>query len=309
MKESPLYKTMSVFFKSIFPYKVQKISINAGLTCPNRDGSKGTGGCTYCNNQAFNPGYCFINKSISQQINEGKRFFYRKDSKVKYIAYFQSFTGTYGPISKLKEMYEEALAVSDVEGIIIGTRPDCMNEELLNYFSALSKHKFVGIEYGIESINDKTLLFINRGHTYADTINAIKASADCGICVGGHVMLGLPGESRSDILNQAYEISKLPLKTLKIHQLQILKGTVMAKQYALSPETFNIFTSDKYIDLLIDYLELLPPDIALDRFVSLSPKDMLIAPRWNMKSDVFMKYLIEKMVERGSYQGKKYKRC
>ena len=197
------YYDFSTFLKLHFPYKVQKIAINAGFTCPNRDGNKGFGGCTYCNNQTFNPGYCRPEESITEQLEEGKRFFARKYPEMKYLAYFQAYTNTYADLQQLKRMYEEALAVDDVVGIIIGTRPDCMPQELLDYLAGLSRQTFVMIEYGAESANNSTLAIINRGHTWEDTADAVRRTASKGILCGLHLILGLPGENENDILATA----------------------------------------------------------------------------------------------------------
>ncbi|KAA6306046.1 Biotin synthase, partial [termite gut metagenome] len=198
-----LYRDFSEFLGHYFIYKVQKISLNAGFTCPNRDGIKGYGGCTYCNNQTFNPEYCNTEKTITRQLEEGKRFFSRKYPDMKYLAYFQAYTNTYAEIDKLKRKYEEALNTDRVVGLIIGTRPDCMPDSLLRYLEELNKSTFLLVEYGIETINDETLKRINRGHTFADTREAIERTAACGILTGGHVILGLPGETREDIVKQA----------------------------------------------------------------------------------------------------------
>ena len=243
------------FLRKIFPCKVQKISINAGFTCPNRDGSKGWGGCTYCNNQTFSPEYCHTEKSVTEQLEEGIRFFSRKYPEMKYLAYFQAYTNTYDELSSLKAKYEEALSYPGVVGLIVGTRPDCMPDALLDYFTELSREKFVMIEYGLESTLDKTLLRINRGHTYEESENAIRRTAERGIYTGAHLILGLPGESREEILHHADRLSELPVTTLKLHQLQLIRNTRMAKEYAEHPEEFHLYTADEYIDLVIDFIE------------------------------------------------------
>lgn len=303
-----LYNDFPTFLRKYFPYKVQKISLNAGFTCPNRDGTKGKGGCTYCNNQTFNPDYCRTEKSIATQLEEGKLFFAHKYPEMKYLAYFQAYTNTYAGLEGLKHKYEEALAVDGLVGLVIGTRPDCMPEDLLRYLEELNRHTFLMVEYGIESACDETLKQINRGHTYAETVDAVCRTAACGILTGGHVILGLPGESRDDLLSQAETLSQLPLTTLKMHQLQLIRGTRMAHEYEISPERFHLFTDvDEYIDLVIDYVEHLRPDLVLERFVSQSPKELLIAPDWGLKNYEFTARLQKRMKERGAYQGKKYR--
>lgn len=306
MVDSPLYNDFSLFLKKNFPYKVQKISLNAGFTCPNRDGTKGNGGCTYCNNQTFNPDYCRTEKTITTQLEEGKAFFARKYPEMKYLAYFQAYTNTYDELDSLKRKYEEALSVPDVVGLVIGTRPDCMPDSLLHYFEELHRTHFLLVEYGIESTNDDTLRRINRGHTYQDTVDAVKRTAECGILVGGHVILGLPGETKQDLIRQAGVLSQIPLVTLKMHQLQLIRGTRMAREFANHPEDFHLFDLNEYISLVIDYIEHLRPDLILERFVSQSPKEWLIAPEWGLKNYEFNHLLQKRMIECGAYQGKKY---
>ena len=303
-----LYNDFPTFLRKYFSYKVQKISLNAGFTCPNRDGTKGWGGCTYCNNQTFNPDYCRTEKSITTQLQEGKYFFAHKYPEMKYLAYFQAYTNTYAELEGLKRKYEEALKVDGVVGLVIGTRPDCMPEGLLHYLEELNKHAFLMVEYGIESTCDKTLQRINRGHTYAETVEAVERTAACGILTGGHIILGLPGETHETMVEQAGILSRLPLSTLKIHQLQLIRGTRMAHEYAEVPDDFHLFTEvDEYIDLVIDYIEHLRPDRVVERLVSQSPKELLIAPDWGLKNYEFVARLQKRMKERDAYQGKKYK--
>ena len=303
---TPLYNEFTFFLKKYFPYKVQKISLNAGFTCPNRDGTKGLGGCTYCNNQTFNPEYCKTEKSVTRQLEEGKQFFAHKYPDMKYLAYFQAYTNTYAEFEGLKRKYEEALSVDGVVGLVIGTRPDCMPDPLLRYLEELNKHTFLLIEYGIETTRDVTLKRINRGHTYADTVETVNRTAACGILTGGHVILGLPGETHDEIIAQAAELSRLPLTTLKMHQLQLIRGTKMAREFECRPEDFHLFSVDEYIDLVIDYVEHLRPDLILERFVSQSPKELLIAPDWGLKNYEFTARAQKRMKERGAYQGKAY---
>lgn len=301
------YNDFPTFLKRLFTGKVQKISINAGFTCPNRDGTVGYGGCTYCNNQTFNPEYCRTEKPVSVQLEEGKRFFAHKYPEMKYLAYFQAYTNTYGELEMLKRKYEEALAVDDVVGLVIGTRPDCMPDTLLDYLEALARRTFVLVEYGIESTLDRTLHRINRGHTWQAAVDAVERTAARGLPVGGHVILGLPGESREDILGQAADISRLPLDTLKLHQLQLIRGTRMAREYEERPEDFHLFDDvDEYIALVVDYIQRLRPDLVLERFVSQSPKELLLAPDWGLKNYEFNHRLQKRMKEQDAWQGKLY---
>ena len=296
-KTNTSYPEFTDYIKKIFPsFKVQKISIDAGFTCPNRDGSKGRGGCTYCNNRTFNPDYCGNNKSITTQLQEGIRFFSRKYPKMRYIAYFQAYTNTYGKIEELKAKYEEALETDGVEGIIIGTRPDCVPDELLDYLEELNKRTFVMVEYGIESTSNETLKRINRGHSYEDAADAVHRTAGRGIPVGVHLILGLPGETREQILRHADIISELPLTSVKLHQLQIIRGTAIEREYEAFPARFDTYTADEYIALVIDFIRRLRNDIFIDRFVSQSPKELLVAPDWGLKNHEFRAKLEQRLI-------------
>lgn len=307
MKESlHRYNDFSAWLSTLFPYKVQKISLNAGFTCPNRDGTVGYGGCTYCNNQTFNPAYCRTEKSVTEQLEEGKQFFARKYPDMKYLAYFQAYTNTYGELQELKRKYEEALQVPDVVGIVIGTRPDCMPDELLDYLEELNRRTFLIVEYGVESTDNSTLKRINRGHTFEAAEEAIRRTAEKGIRVGVHIILGLPGETNEQLIQQTGVLSSLPISTLKLHQLQLIKGTRMAAEFERQPEDFHLYTADEYIDLVIDYVEHLNPRIVLERFVSQSPKELLIAPDWGLKNHEFTDKVRKRMRERDSWQGKLY---
>ena len=300
------YNDLSAYLSAHFPFKVQKISLNAGFTCPNRDGTVGHGGCTYCNNQTFNPAYCKTEKTVTEQLVEGKQFFARKYPEMKFLAYFQAYTNTYAELEELKRKYEEALQVKDVVGIVIGTRPDCMPDTLLDYLEELNQRTFLIVEYGVESTDNDTLKRINRGHTFEVAEEAIRKTAARGIRVGAHIILGLPGESNEQLIEQAGVLSRLPLTTLKLHQLQLIKGTRMAHEFEMQPEDFHLYSADEYIDLVIDYVEHLRPDIVLERFVSQSPKELLIAPDWGLKNHEFTDKVKKRMRERDAWQGKKY---
>lgn len=302
-----LYNDYSSYIKKLFGCKVQKISLNAAFTCPNRDGSLGRGGCTYCNNRTFNPDYCDTGKSITQQLEEGKEFFRHKYPEMKYLAYFQAYTNTYGELDVLKRKYEEALAVDDVLGIVIGTRPDCMPNNLLDYLVELSKTSHVTVEYGIESVDNKMLEHINRGHTFEQACDAVCRTADAGLPVGVHMILGLPGDTQETILEQPAILSRLPITTLKLHQLQLIKGTVMAKEFEEHPERFSLFEVDTYIDTVAQYVARLRDDIVIERFVSQSPKSLLIAPDWGLKNYQFTDKLKKRMTDLSLYQGALYK--
>lgn len=304
MTERKRYREFGDFLRERFPFKAQKIAINAGFTCPNRDGSKGRGGCTYCNNQTFNPGYCQTDKSVADQLAEGVRFFSRKYPEMRYLAYFQAYTSTYGEQERLERLYEEALSYPGVVGLVIGTRPDCVPDRLLDYLARLSEQVLVLVEYGVESTLDRTLRRINRGHDFAEAEEAIRRTAARGIAVGAHLILGLPGESRDEILGHADRLSDLSLTTLKLHQLQLIRHTRMALEFERQPEDFHLFTADEYIDLAIDFIERLDPAIALERFVSQSPKELLIAPDWGLKNYEFTARVNRRLAERDTWQGK-----
>ncbi|NDV47412.1 TIGR01212 family radical SAM protein [Paludibacter sp. 221] len=298
------YLNYNLVLKEEFSGRIQKISVNAGFTCPNRDGSKGVGGCTYCNNQTFSPEYCKPTSSVSKQVEEGIAFFKNKYRTQRYLAYFQSYTNTYGDTEYLKSLYAEALSHPKVIGLVIGTRPDCVSDELLDYFAELAKKYYIMIEYGIESTNDETLELINRGHDYACCEEVVVKTSERGIRAGAHLILGLPKESREIIISHADKISKLPLTALKLHQLQIIKGTKMAQQYVENPEWFQLFGVDEYIDVAVDFVERLNPRIAIERFVSQSPADLLIAPDWGLKNFEFTARIKKRLQERNTWQGR-----
>lgn len=291
------YVEFGLWLQSELGCKVQKISVNAGMTCPNRDGTLGTGGCTFCNNQTFNPAYCRTEKSVTQQLEEGKQFFARKYPAMKYLAYFQAYTNTYAELDRLVSLYEEALRVPDVVGLVIGTRPDCMPDNLLDYLEELNRRTFLIVEYGVESANDETLLRINRGHTFRQSCEAIRRTAERGIRVGAHVILGFPWEPFDELMRQAEEIGRLPLTTLKLHQLQIIRGTQLAREYAEHP--WAVPTAEEYIDLVLHYISRLPYGLVMERFVSQSPPEMVIAPQWGLKNHEFANLLRNRMVKFG----------
>ena len=302
------YNKYGDWVRKRFGCKVQKISIDAGFSCPNRDGTIGKGGCIYCNNATFNPEYCTdtagrisqkqrLNLSadnIKAQLLAGKEFFSRKYPEMKYIAYFQSYTNTYGNIEKLKRMYEAALSVEDVIGISIATRPDCVSDELLDYLEELSHRTFLTMEYGVESLNDDTLRIINRGHSSECSINIIRNTHARGITVCAHLILGLPGEGREEILRQIDIVNSLPIDILKLHQLQITKGTILEHRPDLIAQC-TLFTPEEYIDLLVEYILRLRDDIVIERFTSQSPAGLLIAPRWGLKNYEFTNLLNKKL--------------
>ena len=298
---TPYYYDYGTWIRSRFPFRVQKISVDAGFTCPNRDGRLSTGGCIYCDNRTFNPSYCQRQDSITRQLEAGKQFFARKYPEMKYLAYFQAYTNTYATIDRLRQLYEEALQVEDVVGIVIGTRPDCVSDALLDYLEDLNQRCFLIVEYGVESANDDTLRRINRGHTFEQSRLAIEKMHQRGILTGAHIILGLPGEDAAENLRQASVISALPIDILKIHQMQIIRGTRLADEFEQKP--FHIYSIDEYIRLIAHYIQRLRKDLILERFVSQSPKEMLIAPHWGLKNHEFTDLLNNYLKSHDIHQG------
>lgn len=303
------YNSLSAHIAREFGGRVQKVSIDAGFTCPNRDGKTGRGGCTYCNNDAFNPLYCTPEKSITDQILQGISFHRRRYRRsVGYLAYFQAYTNSYESVDKLGMLYNEALAVEGVKGLVIGTRPDCISDDILDLFASVSEKSWLLVEYGIESCYNKTLKRVNRGHSFEESVRAVRATSSRGIRTGAHMIFGLPGESREEMLAGAAILSELPLDTIKFHQLQIVRGTKMEKEYADDPEQFDLFNWYEYRDFVISFTELLNPAIMIDRFTGEAPPSMIIAPHWDMKrTDSLMVEIETRMEERRTWQGRLYR--
>lgn len=298
------YNDFPTYFRTKFSERVQKVSIDAGFTCPNRDGTKAVGGCTYCNNKTFKPTYCNLENSVTDQIQKGIDFFSAKYKTMHYLAYFQAYTNTHAPLDNLKDLYEEALRHPKVIGLVIATRPDAVSGELLDYLAEISKKVYVMVEFGLESHLDKTLKSINRGHTFVESVLALEETAKRGINNCAHMILGLPGESRDELLEQARVISQLPVKNLKLHQLQIHKGTVLEKQFLNNPELFKLYSAKEYIDLVVDYLEVLTPKVIVERFISQAPPELLIAPKWGLKNFEFVAKVEKLLNERDTWQGR-----
>lgn len=317
------YNSFVGYFKRRYGERLQKIVLDAGFTCPNRDGKVGRGGCTYCDNAAFHPAYSTAGKSLHQQMDEGIEFHkVRYRTTEHYLAYFQSFSNTYAPLSRLRELYEEALDHPDVVGIVIGTRPDCVDEEKLDYLADLSHGKaltgwhrtiagqnstapIVIVEYGVESCYDRTLLRINRGHDFETARRAITMTAERGLDVGAHFILGLPGESVQMMLDSCELINSLPLRSVKFHQLQIVKGTRMEREYAECPQDFVRFSLDEYLDFFVDMLERLRPDLFIERFVGEVPPRFVNETPWGLIRNVELLRLLEHRLEsRDTWQGR-----
>lgn len=317
------YNSFVGYFKRKYGERLQKIVLDAGFTCPNRDGKVGRGGCTYCDNAAFHPAYSTAGKSLHQQMDEGIEFHkVRYRTTEHYLAYFQSFSNTYAPLQRLKQLYEEALAHPQVVGIVIGTRPDCVDEEKLDYLADLSQGKvmkgwsrsidgeertapIVIVEYGIESCYDVTLQRINRGHDFETARRAVEMTDGRGLDVGAHFILGLPGETREMMLEGCALINALPLRSVKFHQLQIVKGTRMEQEYSDRPQDFVKFPLDGYIDFFSDMLERLRPDLYIERIAGEVPPRFVNETPWGLIRNVeLLRLLDRRLEERGTWQGR-----
>ena len=302
------YNAYPEYFRRHFGERVQKISVDAGFTCPNRDGTLAYGGCTYCDNDAFNPSYCKPEKSIARQISEGIEFHAKRYRRAKkFLVYFQAYSNTYAPLEQLKKIYQEALSFPNVTGLVIGTRPDCIDDEKLAYLKKLSESHYVIIEYGIESCYNSILQRINRQHTFEQSISAIQKTARSGIRTGAHIIFGLPGETREQMLMEAEILSELPINTIKFHQLQIVRQTVMANDYKTHPLAYDLFKLDDYIDFVVQFTEKLNPEFIIERFTGEMPPRYIIAPDWGLIRNDQINLLIEKRLEeKDTWQGKKY---
>ncbi len=300
------FNAYAQYFKKCFGERVQKLSIDAGFSCPNRDGKVARGGCTYCNNDSFNPSYCTTDKSVKQQIMEGIEFHSNRYRRAdKYLAYFQAYSNTYKPLSELKEIYNQALSVPGVVGLVIGTRSDVIDQEKLEYLAKLSQTKYIIVEYGIESCYNNTLKYINRGHDFENVVKAINLTHDYGIKVGGHMIFGLPNETRSMMMDEAEILNNLPLDTIKFHQLQIITNTAMAVDYKLNSEKYKLFELDEYIEFIVDFVERLNPNFVIERFAGEVPPRFLAGPSWGrIRNDQILNRIEQKFKDRDTWQGK-----
>ena len=305
VNNTKLYNDYSSWVQRTFGMRVQKISIDAGFTCPNRDGTKGKGGCIYCDNTTFSPQYCSPKKTMSQQLEEGIAFFSKKYPTQKYIAYFQSYTNTYASVEQLETIYKEALSYPNIIGLAISTRPDCINIEIIELLKRICTDCFLSVELGIESTSNITLERINRCHSFEDSIKAIQLLDAHNIKIGAHLILGLPGEDHNQIIEHAQILSALPIHTLKLHQLQVIKGTKLEELYRLDPSIVTTYSADEYIDLCISFLEHLNPEIIIERFTSESPLNKVIAPKWNgLKNFEIVEKIKKRMIDKNTFQGK-----
>jgi radical SAM protein (TIGR01212 family) len=300
------YNSYNTYLRHKYGQRVQKVTVDAGFTCPNRDGTIASGGCIYCNNESFNPGYNDPTKSVKQQIDEGTEFLRRRYGVEKFVVYFQPYSNTYASLDKLKQLYEEALSLPEVIGLTIGTRPDCVDEAKISYLESLARSCDITIEYGLESIYDESLKRINRGHDYQSYLDAIEMTKDRGIKIGTHIILGFPWENQEQWLHEADVLSEIDFDFLKIHQLHIVKNTVMAQQHDKSP--FRLFTLSEYVNTVVAFLEKLHPRIIIQRLAGEAPKPMLIAPKWGKRNSEVIRFITTKLDELDTWQGKFYNR-
>lgn len=305
--EGKRYNSFTGYFKARYGCRLQKLVVDAGFTCPNRDGTLSRGGCTFCDNNAFHPNYSTPDKSISQQLDEGIEFHKVRYARAsKYLAYFQPYSNTYAPLSRLKEVYEEALCHPSVEGMAIGTRPDCLDEEKLDYLAEIqARGKVVFLEIGIESCYDDTLARINRHHTFKQAESAVRAASERKILTGGHFIFGLPGESVDMMMDSAAAINSLPLDSVKFHQLQIIKGTRMEQEFAEHPERFVTWDLDGYVDFFVDFLERLRPSLYIERFAGEVPPRFVNSTPWGRIRNVELLHQLDnRLEERDTWQGR-----
>lgn len=302
------YHSYPELYRSKFGMRVQKVAVDAGFTCPNRDGKAGHGGCTYCNNDAFNPSYCQTGKSIREQVIKGIEFHRTRYRRARqYLVYLQAYSNTYAPLEELRRIYEEALSCEGVIGLVIGTRPDCVENEKLDYLSELAKKYYIKVEYGIESVRDETLQAINRGHRFEVSMDALRRTHERGLHAGAHFILGLPGENKHTLLEDIPVISALPLESVKLHQLQIIKGTAMEIQYRKNPGAFQIYGLAEYLELLSSLVERLNPAISIERIAAEVPPRYLASPAWEqVRYDEVLRLFERKLEEKNTWQGRLY---
>lgn len=302
------FYSYNLFLKQRFGGFLQKLTLDAGFTCPNRDGTCGVGGCTFCLNNAFNPSYCTPQKSITTQLQEGMLFHQHRRREVQgYLAYFQAFSNTYAPLERLQKIYEEALSIPSIQGIIIATRPDCIDERLLAYLQQLSEHTYVALEIGIESCQDKTLQRVHRGHDFKCTTRALELIHKYALPVGVHLIFGLPNEKPEQWLQEIDIINQLPIHSIKFHQLQIIKGTALERDYQANPNDYLRMDFEAYIDFLVKYIERLRPNIVIERIASEVPPKYLSVSGWkNKRYDTILQSLEHKLEHQNTWQGKKY---
>ena len=296
------YNSYGGYLKQRFGCRVYKVIVDAGFTCPNRDGNVATGGCTYCNNDAFRPQAVERLKPVPEQVSLGVEYLKRRYTARKFIVYFQPFTNTYAPLEHLSSLYESALDHPDVIGLAVGTRPDCVDEGKISWFESLARSRFVSLEYGLESIHNETLRRINRGHDFACWSEAVRKTRNRGIAVCAHLILGFPWESREQMLAAAGAVSRAGIDHLKLHHLHVVKGTAMGREYKNKP--FRLFGFDEYVELVVDFLERLDPEIKIQRLFGLAPEEQLLAPHWGKSKAEIQHGIEQRLAERDTFQGR-----
>jgi radical SAM protein (TIGR01212 family) len=299
------YRTFGAYMRNKFGTTVYKVNVDAGFTCPNRDGTLGLSGCIYCNNDSFRPGSCRPTLSVGEQVENGISYIRRRYKAERFLAYFQPFTNTYGPADELERLYLEALAEPSVIGLAIGTRPDAVDEAKLRLLESLASRYFVLVEYGLQSIYDKSLNFINRGHDYDAFLNALRLTVGRGIHIGAHIIVGFPTETREEMLAMAEEVSLLPVEFLKVHQLQVVRETPLEKMFGEHP--FHTFGYEEYLDFIADFIERISPEIVMQRLFATAPDSILVAPQWGKNRHEILRDIEKRLELRDTYQGKKYK--
>lgn len=294
---NPYYTDYAAYLERFFPgRKIQKISVNTGGSCPNHDGTIGTGGCIYCKNSAFTPQYCFTTHGVRNQLEAGKKFFAKKYPNMQYLAYFQSYTSTHAKlVDELRAQYEEALATDGVVGLIIGTRPDCIDAEIAGMLAEINKTKPVFVEFGVETMHDDTLRMINRGHTAQQTEEAIKLAANHGLHVGVHLIAGLPGESVNDLMDSVTQVCSLPVESIKLHHLQVLRGTELERRVNAGELQILKFSVEEYIDICKKIVNIVPRKIAIERFLASAPPADVVSPKWGLKNFEFTNLLLNRL--------------
>lgn len=299
------YRSFGRYMREKFGFTVYKINVDAGFTCPNRDGTLGVSGCIYCNNDSFRPGVCKPTLSVADQIRNGAAHVRKRFGAEHFLVYFQPYTNTYAPVARLEALYHEALAEPSVIGLAIGTRPDAVDREKLEMIESLAADHFILLEYGLQSIYDKSLQFINRGHDYQAFLDALELTKNRGIFIGAHIIAGFPTETREETLSMAEEISALPIQFLKIHQLQVVRHTPLEDMYKRQP--FPTFDYQGYLDFLADFIERLSPEIVLQRLFATAPDDILLAPLWGRSRHQIMRDIEKTLEQRDTFQGRRYK--
>ncbi|MFO7998061.1 MAG: TIGR01212 family radical SAM protein [Bacteroidales bacterium] len=302
------YNAWTDYCRKNYGGRLQKVAVNAGFSCPNRDGTVGLGGCSFCNNEGFNPSYCKPEKPVYQQIEEGLGFLKKRyKNPAVFLAYLQAYSNTHASLEVLKRVYGAVLAHPEIGGLVIGTRPDCVDEAKLDYLSELSRETIIKLEFGLESCRDETLDRIRRGHGFSDSVRALQMARERGIETGAHFIFGLPGETREQMLGQVHTINTLPLHSVKFHQLQIVEGTELAREYAAFPERFSLFSLEEYLDFIPRVIERLRPDISIERLSGEVRPPFNVGLSWgSLRSDQVMNRIERRLEELGTWQGKRW---